>query len=333
MPNPNEPPLDEIQWRSPQTLATMGGLHSNTILFYFAESPFFERTSNNNVIMSQAMNNISMYHFIQTRESFEGRLRTMSGLEFIVGEEPAETGPGMGTGVWIIRKQTRRKRYQGEEDEITIHSSYFVVGENIYMAPTLADILASRIMTISSAISKVLPAAQNARKWRPSLGHVYQLPSNQPQAPSRPKIQESKEGTPMPESQVSRSTATGANAPAPATKTEEMSMERVAEESFMVHMKYGGDYIDENPITGRPSEFHLATTGRKPVMPPQLGQSGIGTMNGPPSLNTKVDEKKDGKDKTPKSATGTKLKRKKSRMGKGSATPSATTPAATTPSG
>lgn len=145
MSNPNDPSLDEIQWRSPQIVAQMGGLHSNTILFYFAESPFFERTSNNAVIMAQAMNNMAMYHYIQTRETFETRLKTMSGLEFIVGEEPAETGPGMGTGVWIIRKQTRRKRYQ-DDDEITVHASFFVVGENIYMAPTLADILATRIV-------------------------------------------------------------------------------------------------------------------------------------------------------------------------------------------
>lgn len=148
MNNSNEPSLDEIQWRSPQILAGMGGIHSNTVLFYFAESPFFERTSNNAVILSQAMNNMSMYHYIQTREAFEGRLKTMSGLEFIVGEEPAETGPGMGTGVWIIRKQTRRKRVN-EEDEIMVHASYFVVGENIYMAPTLADILASRVVSCS----------------------------------------------------------------------------------------------------------------------------------------------------------------------------------------
>jgi mediator of RNA polymerase II transcription subunit 6 len=149
MANPNDPPLDEIQWRSPQIVQSMGGLHSNTILFYFAESPFFERTSNNNIIMSQAMNNFAMRHLIATREDFEARLRTMSGLEFIVAEEPAETGPGMGTGVWVIRKQTRRQRF-GEEDEIIIHASYFVVGENIYMAPTLADILASRIVRCSS---------------------------------------------------------------------------------------------------------------------------------------------------------------------------------------
>ncbi|EHK20054.1 uncharacterized protein TRIVIDRAFT_68630 [Trichoderma virens Gv29-8] len=314
MANPNDPPLDEIQWRSPQIVAQMGGLHSNTILFYFAESPFFERTSNNAVIMAQAMNNMAMYHYIQTREAFETRLKTMSGLEFIVGEEPAETGPGMGTGVWVIRKQTRRKRYQ-DDDEITVHASFFVVGENIYMAPTLADILASRIMTISSAIAKALPAAEAARKWRPSTGHVYQLPASQPS--TQPKPQEPKEENPALDD-------TGKPVSAVA-KHEAPFIDRVAEESFMIHLRYGGEYIDENPITGKPGEFHLSSTGRKPVLPPQgAAPTGISAMSGPPMLNTKLDDKKDGRaDKTPKSATMPKLKRKKSKMSP-SVTPAAT---------
>ncbi|KAM4056300.1 MED6 mediator subfamily complex component domain-containing protein [Hirsutella rhossiliensis] len=303
----NEPPLDEIQWRSPPILAQMGGLHSNTILFYFAESPFFERTSNNAVIVSQAMNNISMYHFIQTREVFEGRLKTMSGLEFIVGEEPAETGPGMGTGVWVIRKQTRRKRYQ-DEDEITVHASFFVVGENIYMAPALADILASRIMTISSAIAKALSAAEGSRKWRASTGHVYHLPSSQ--TSSRQKGQASSEDTPGPE---------GPAKPTPASqKNDELSLERASEEAFMAHMRHGGEYIDENAITGRPGEFHLSSTGRKAVPPPKAGtESSIGAMNGP-SLNAKSEDKKDGKtEKSPKSANLAKPRRRKSKMSNG----------------
>ncbi|KFA62174.1 hypothetical protein S40285_01701 [Stachybotrys chlorohalonatus IBT 40285] len=308
MANSNEPPLDEIQWRSPQIIAGMGGLHSNTILFYFAESPFFERTSNNAVVMNQALNNASMYHYIATRDAFEGRLKTMSGLEFIVGEEPAISAPGMGTGVWVIRKQTRRKRFQ-EDDEVIVHSSYFVVGENIYMAPSLMDILASRVMTISSVIAKALPAAENARRWRPSMGHVYQLPTTQPTA--RPKGIESKPDTPMPD-------AIGKPAATPAPKNDEASLERAAEEAFMVHMRYGGEYIDENPITGRPGEFHLSSTGRKPIPPPQLGQqTGISTMNGP-TINTKLDDKKDASsDKTTRSATMPKPKRRKSKMSTG----------------
>ncbi|KAF4584483.1 MED6 mediator sub complex component [Ophiocordyceps camponoti-floridani] len=312
MANPNEPPLDEIQWRSPPILAQMGGLHSNTILFYFAESPFFERTSNNAIIMSQAMNNMSMYHFIQTREAFEGRLKTMSGLEFVVGEEPAETGPGMGTGVWVIRKQTRRKRYQ-EDDDIAIHASFFVVGENIYMAPSLSDILASRIMTISSALAKAMSAAESARKWRASTGHVYQLPTAQPASRHKTQLPSNGDDTP-----------TGADTPAKLTaapipqKNDDVSLERTAEESLFAHMRHGGEYIDENPITGRPGEFHLSSTGRKTVPPSKLGSGSImGAMNGP-TPDTKTDDKKDAKAvKSPKSPNMTKPKRRKSKMSNG----------------
>jgi mediator of RNA polymerase II transcription subunit 6 len=149
----NEPPLDEIQWRHPQLAAQMQGIHSNSILFYFAESPFFDRTSNNAVLASQAMFNANMYSIIQTREAFEGRLKTMSGLEYIVAQEPAEMAPGTGTGVWVIRKQTRRKR-QGDDDDVQIHASYYVVGDNIYMAPTLADILSFRMVRLQYRFAK-----------------------------------------------------------------------------------------------------------------------------------------------------------------------------------
>ena len=80
------------------------------VLPYFAKSPFFDPTSNNAVIENQVMFNQDMIRFVATREAFEAHLKTMSGLEFMVAQEPAETGPGMGTGVWVIRKQTRRKR-------------------------------------------------------------------------------------------------------------------------------------------------------------------------------------------------------------------------------
>jgi mediator of RNA polymerase II transcription subunit 6 len=140
-----DPPLDEIQWRSPGIAMGMQGIHSNSVLFYFAESPFFDKTSNNAVLFSQAVYNPNMFPIIQTREAFEGRLKTMSGLEYIVAQEPADMVNG--TGVWVIRKQTRRKR-QPEEDEITLHSTYFVVGENIYMAPAVADVL--RAQTVGS---------------------------------------------------------------------------------------------------------------------------------------------------------------------------------------
>lgn len=171
-------------------------------------------------------------------------------------------------------------------------------------------------MSISNAISQALPQAEDIRKWRPSHGHVYHLPgTTQRSSSSRP--QESKEGTPVPDKTSSSSSAH--------PLSDESSLERAVEESFMTHMRYGGEYADENPITGRPGEFHLSSTGRKPVPPPHVSEqqaaAGIGAMNGPAKP---ADDKKDGKDKTQKSGSVPKLKRRKSKL-KGSTT---TTPSA-----
>lgn len=140
-----ESAMDEIQWRNPAFIMQFGPLHTNTVLHYFATSPFFDPTSNNNVIQNQAQYNANLFHVLATREAFETRLKSMQGLEYIVAEQPAETGPGQGTGVWVIRKQNRRKR-PGQEDELTVHKDYFLVGENLYAAPTFADLMSSRMV-------------------------------------------------------------------------------------------------------------------------------------------------------------------------------------------
>ena len=116
------------------------------VLPYFAESPFFDATSNNAILTTQAFHNSSMYYIIQTREAFEGRLRTMQGLEFMVTHDPSENDSKPNhSGVWVIRKQHRRKK-QGAQDEVTGISSYYVVGENVYMAPSVSNVLISRLV-------------------------------------------------------------------------------------------------------------------------------------------------------------------------------------------
>ncbi|KAI0433072.1 MED6 mediator sub complex component-domain-containing protein [Xylaria sp. FL1042] len=319
MASQNEPPLDEIQWRHPQSVQQMQGIHSNSVLFYFAQSPFFDQTSNNAVLANQAMFNPAMFHLIQTREAFEGRLREMSGLEFIVAQEPAETAPGTGTGVWVIRKQTRRKR--DPEDEIIVHATYYIVGENIYMAPTLAQVLSFRMTTISSSLNKCFPAADEARIWSPSQGHMYKM------APTttnpRPRnAAESKETTPRPDGKSIPNKATGAHEPKrPDPVLSTFDLVRHAEHSMMVHMQSGGDYEDENPITGKPGAFNLSKTGRTD----KLQVPGITALNTSFKSASILDlggkKTKDGSsktgDKTPKTPTSgtSKLRRKKSKTG------------------
>ncbi|KAK3902829.1 MED6 mediator sub complex component-domain-containing protein [Staphylotrichum tortipilum] len=258
------PPLDEIQWRAPPDFEM--GVHSNSVLFYFAQSPFYDRTSNNEVLFQQGLNNPNVTPFLATRELFEGRLKTMSGLEFVVAQEPAETGPGAGTGVWVINKQTRRKR-QGE-DEIIVHSSYFVVGENIYMAPTLADLISSRIATASSSVSKLLPAATRVQTWSPSLGRLYKTP----QTPKHHQPQQTREATPL------------STTAAPTTK---LPTSRLLDDALLLDLQFGGQNLNENPITGRPGEFQLSSTGRVgPATAANAKKAAvIPTL---PSLNTKL---------------------------------------------
>ncbi|RWA08766.1 hypothetical protein EKO27_g6349 [Xylaria grammica] len=338
----NEPPLDEIQWRHPQSAQQMQGIHSNSVLFYFAQSPFFDPTSNNAVLANQAMFNPAMFHLIQTREAFEGRLREMSGLEFIVAQEPAETAPGTGTGVWVIRKQTRRKR--DPEDEIIVHATYYIVGENIYMAPTLAQVLSFRMVScarpdgsqqtefrqyvlipigqtnISSALNKCFPMADEARIWSPSQGHVYKMA--QTTNPRPRNATESKETTPRPDGKAASNRATGApdpKRPDPVLST--FDLVRHAEHSMLVHLQSGGDYEDENPITGKPGAFNLSKTGRTD----KLQVPGITALNTSFKSTSILDlggkKTKDASskagDKTPKTPTSgtSKLKRKKSKTG------------------
>ncbi|KAK7935106.1 hypothetical protein PG985_000601 [Apiospora marii] len=309
--------LDEIQWRDSNLVMQMGGIHSNTVLWYFASSPFYDKTCNNAVLFQQAQFNPTMVQYVESREALEGRLKTMSGLEFMVAEQPAVTGPGYGTGVWVIRKQTRRKN-SDQEDTVEIHATYYVVGDNIIMAPTLADILTFRMTTISSYLSKCFPAADEATTWSPATGHEYRLPPAVTQT-REPQTLASKEATPMPESQTSKGQAETKK-----TSQSTTLAPQLADQTWAIHMRFGGEYMDENPITGKPGDFHLSSTGRKeklqpPVLNPLTIPAAADGINKSPASAPGDKPGKDGKsgDKTPKTPTGgiSKPRRKKSKTG------------------
>lgn len=53
------------------------------------------------------------------------------------------------SNIWVIRKQNRRKR-AGMDDEVQVLSTYFVVGDCIYMAPSVASVVGNRIVRCPS---------------------------------------------------------------------------------------------------------------------------------------------------------------------------------------
>lgn len=100
-----QPPLDEVVWHDPGAVQWLGNINTNTgkledrycrslpssdtspVLRYFAESPFFDHTSNNATLNTQAMYNPSMVPMIFNRQAYEARLRTMQGLEYMIAYE------------------------------------------------------------------------------------------------------------------------------------------------------------------------------------------------------------------------------------------------------
>ena len=169
---------------------------------------------------------------------------------------------------------------------------------------------------MSHAIGKIFENANSIQKWTPARGHAYATP----QVP-RASTLEPKEATPMPEGPGG---GTKPGQPPTKTATEAEQLSRLAEESFSIHIKYGGDYMDEIPITGAPGSFHFASTGRSDKLAvPQVQPQPQPQPAKPPvlaPLNTKAAEVALAKDakktKSPKPGAGGRSKdRRKSKGG------------------
>lgn len=135
--------LDEIQWKNPEWIQQFG-LHSINVLDYFSESPFYDRTSNNQVLKMQLQYQPppNITNHMEYQKYFETKLSEMMGLEFIIAytREP---------DFWIIRKQNRM-----DDKSVSILQDYYIIGANIYQAPKLYGLLSSRLLNSLLLIKK-----------------------------------------------------------------------------------------------------------------------------------------------------------------------------------
>ncbi|KAI9843026.1 MAG: Mediator of RNA polymerase II transcription subunit 6 [Sclerophora amabilis] len=264
MASSQESALDEIQWRSEMLAQSMGGIHTNTILPYFSQSPFFDATSNNASLTTQATYNPSMYHLLQTRAAFEGRLRSMQGLEYMVASEPPPpTGPDGETGAWVIRKQIRRRK-AGTDDgssEVEVLSTYFVVEDCIYMAPSVGNVLGTRLLSTVTSLTKFLSTASSLPTFTPAQGHTYSRPQTGPSASLLPSqsSRASKETTPLPDS-LPRSNPSSLPINTNSSSASSIVEARSIVESLSLSLRHAGEYMDENPLMGEPGSFMLSST-------------------------------------------------------------------------
>lgn len=142
-----------------------------------------------------------------------------------------------------------------------------------------------------------------------------------PSKANRPKTndpqigQASKENTPLPDSLQAPRKAIGSST------SSAYQSNRLLEETLNITLRYGDEYMDENPITGAPGAFNLSSTGRKepsrlavPVTKP-LQMPGKVPPSAPTLKTDIAPEKKGNKtDKSPRTPGG-KPKRRKSKIG------------------
>ncbi|KAJ5936510.1 RNA polymerase II transcription mediator complex subunit (Med6) [Penicillium verhagenii] len=146
--------------------------------------------------------------------------------------------------VWVIPKQNRRKR-NGMDDEVVVDLDYFLVGDCIYMAPSVASVLSA--VTSLSRLMKTAPPFGPS----PLLADIPPTHGAGHQSPAPGGIQQSKENTPMPEAAPPSTSDTQATSSAGlgiSTRTPATTMPGGLAESFSLFTKYGDRFMDETPL-------------------------------------------------------------------------------------
>ncbi|KAL2863013.1 mediator complex subunit MED6 [Aspergillus lucknowensis] len=325
MADPQDPSsLEEILWRSPSHVQMMGGyLHSNNILFYFAESPFFDATSNNASLAIQANYNEALRHFVETREAFENRLKTMQGLEFMVSYDPLQASAGSKaqfahepSNIWVIRKQTRRKR-AGYDDEVVVLATFFVVGDCIYMSPSVASVVGNRILSAVTSLTSLLKTASTLPIFSPSHGHTYLPPAPKSRDSSQPSVQAqtSKESTPVPYADATNKAQSFEGSQLSSGST--IHDIKTLAESLNLLSRYGDEYMDESPLMGEPGSFILSRTADadRGIAPKQQQPSATSIPGRIATPQAKVEPPGKASEKGGGAAEEPKLRRKKSKPG------------------
>jgi len=160
-------------------------------------------------------------------------------------------------------------------------------------------------------------AAAALPTFSPALGHTYAQAETAKKALESQTGQNSKENTPLPDSQWSKKSQQ-------TTYSNAYLENRLLEETLNITWRYGDEYMDEIPITGQPGEFLLSSTGRKErerLLAPAAIEGPLSSSTAkptPPTIKTDVPAVKGSKSaKSPRTPGMPKRRKSKS----GAATP------------
>ena len=165
-------------------------------------------------------------------------------------------------------------------DEVVPLSSYYVVGENVYMAPSVGDVVEGRLLAAMKALGGFFEGVKGLPNFTPARGYSYLPPATHKTAMpgvSLQGTQASQEGTPVitdgtPLLQGTQDGVGGKKEMVAAkASTADLSALQLLADSYMLSMKYGEEYMDETPIVGEPGSFKLSKARETMLAAPSAG--------------------------------------------------------------
>ncbi|KAF2250574.1 hypothetical protein BU26DRAFT_517408 [Trematosphaeria pertusa] len=256
---PQLQPLDESEYDEPAALRGLPGgtLNSESILWYFMGSPFFDASSNNVALFNHLRQlGPAGQPTLDSRHAFEEALLSKynHGSYFVVASEPKREGEP-----WVIQRQ---RKDQGSA-EIVVEGTWYTQGTKILMAPSLLDVLQLRLLSVSTQLQDFFELSKNLSHFSPAMGHTYLPPSYEPPKAATASRAGSRIGSPA---------LAAIDAPAAASQTQSQPQTLDAEtnptefsdpfffQSLALTNAFGNEYMDENPLQGEPGSFVFANT-------------------------------------------------------------------------
>lgn len=242
---------------------------------YFHELPFFDWTSKNGAAMLQARSDLPSWNRVHDRKAFEDILRRQIGTEYVIVGEPQPIPgdeKGRTNGMWVIRKLDRIPQPRHSEanpyPETELLETYYFIGGNVYKAPSVADVVANRMLNVTTNLSRFFERAKRLPTFSPTTGHTY-LPHKSKRetaagsnaaSPAR-----SREGSLAPgaETQSLRSGSLLQDGHAASGDFPVMANSQDAKllmQSLSMAIQFGDEYMDENPLLGEPGNFKFTST-------------------------------------------------------------------------
>jgi mediator of RNA polymerase II transcription subunit 6 len=255
-------PLDETEFDQPWLLHELpgGNLNSDSLLWYFYNSPFFDRTSNNSALINQLRSHPDGQAIMFSRQAFEEQLAKYAhGVQFKVVAEPQ--GPGQ---PWVLQKQFKTVHTETGRPITQVQATYYTQGTKIFMAPSLLDVVQLRLLTTATQLQEVYDLSKNLSRFAPGTGHSYFPPSYElPKTASTA----SRIGSPslaatepadMPASQ-SQSQSQAQRTAEPGETTTVFS-DSLFMQSLNLTNEFYSEFADENPLKGEPGSFVFTKT-------------------------------------------------------------------------